>query len=74
MKRMIRNLKTKKQTNYSFPLMLNTDILYERQNTILELVQKDYFSVGHHNLKSQTPHSKSNKILPLAPILFNHLI
>ena len=54
--------------------MLNADILYERQNTILELVQKDYFSVGHHNLKSQTPLSKSSKILPLAPILFNYLI
>ena len=54
--------------------MLNADILYERQNTILELVQKDYFSVGHDNLKSQTPLSKGSKILPLAPILFNQLI
>ena len=54
--------------------MLNTEILYESQNTILQLVQKYYFSVEHQNLMSQTPLSKRSKILTLAPILVNNLI
>ena len=45
--------------------MLNAEILYESQNTISELVQEEHFSVEHDNLKSQTPLSKSCKILPL---------
>ena len=35
--------------------MLNVEILYKSQNTILELIQKDHFIVEHHNLKVQTP-------------------
>ena len=54
--------------------MLTAEILYESQNTIFELVQKDHFSVQHHSLKSQTPLSKRSKILPLAPILVDNLI
>ena len=54
--------------------MLNIEILYESQNTILEIVQGDHFSVEHHNLKSQTPLSKCSRILPLTPILVNNLI
>ena len=54
--------------------MLNAEILYENQNTILELVQKYRFGLEHHNLKSWTPLSKRSKILPLAPILVNNLI
>ena len=74
-KLMIRNWKIKKnKPKESFPLMLNTEILYESQNTILQLIQKYYFSVEHHNLMSQTPLSKRSKILTLAPILVNNLI
>ena len=72
---LIRNWKVKKnKPKESFQLMLNIEILYESQNTILELVQKDHFSVDHHNLKSQTPLSKRSDILPLAPILVDNLI
>ena len=42
----------KNKPKESFPLMLNAEILYASQNTILELVQKDLFSVDRHNLKS----------------------
>ena len=71
---MIRNWKIKKnKPKESFPLMLNAEILYESQ-TLLELVQKDHFSVEHRNLKSQTPLSKRSKIIPLALILVNNLI
>ena len=49
--------------------MLNVEILYKSQNTILELIQKDHFIVEHHNLKVQTPLSKRSRILPLAPTL-----
>ena len=74
-KLMIRNWKIKKnRPKESFPLMLPTEILYECQNTTLELVQKDHFSVEHHNLKSHIPLSKRSKILPLAPILVANLI
>ena len=34
--------------------MLIAGILYESQNTVLELVKKNHFSVEHHNLKSHT--------------------
>ena len=54
--------------------MLNAEILYESQNIILELVQKDHFIVEHHNLKSQTPLSRRSKILPLPQILVDNLI
>ena len=53
---MIRNWKIKKnKPKESFPLMVTAETLYESQNTILELAQKDHFSVEHHNLKSHTP-------------------
>ena len=42
--------------------MLNVEILYKSQNTILELIQKDHFTVEHHNLKVQTPLSKRSRI------------
>ena len=48
--------------------------MYENQNKILELVQKDHFSVEHYNLKSQTPLLKRSKILPLVKTLVNNLI
>ena len=54
--------------------MLNAEILYESQNTALQLVQKDNFSIEHHNLKSQILLAKCSKILPLALILVNNLI
>ena len=74
-KLMIKNRKIKKnKPKESFLSMLNAEILYESQNTILELVQEDHFSVEHHNLESQTPLSKRNKILPLTPILVSNLI
>ena len=58
----------------SFPLILIAEILYQSQNTILKLVQKDHFSVEHHILKTQTSLSNHSKILPSAPILVNNLI
>ena len=74
-KLMIKNRKIKKnKPKESFLSILNAEILYESQNTILELVQEDHFSVEHHNLESQTPLSKRNKILPLTPILVSNLI
>ena len=74
-KLMIKNRKIKKnKPKESFLSMLNAEILYESQNTILELVQEDHFSAEHHNLESQTPLSKRNKILPLTPILVSNLI
>ena len=74
-KLMIKNRKIKKnKPKESFLSMLNAEILYESQNTILELVQEDHFSVEHHNLESQSPLSKRNKILPLTPILVSNLI
>ena len=42
--------------------------------TILEIVQKDHFEIEHHDLKPQTPLSKCNKVLPLAPILVDKVI
>ena len=45
----------KNKPKESFLLMLNVEILYKSQNTILELIQKDHFIVEHHNLKVQTP-------------------
>ena len=72
---MIRNWKKKKKKPKArFPLMLTAEILYESQNTILELVWKYHFSVEHCNLKSQTPSSKRSKILPSPPILVDNLI
>ena len=74
-KLMIKNRKIKKnKPKESFLSMLNAEILYESQNTILELVQEDHFSVEHHNLESRTPLSKRSKILPLTSILVNNLI
>ena len=74
-KLMIRKWETKKnKPKESFPLMLNAEILYESQNAILELVQKDHFNVEHHKKKSQKPLSKRSKILSLAPIVVNNLI
>ena len=54
--------------------MLKPEILYKSQNTILELVQNNDFSLEHHNLKSQTPLSKRGKILSLVTILVDKLI
>ena len=55
-KLMIRNWKIKKnKPKESLPFMLNAEILYESQHTILELVQKDHFSGKHHNFKSDSP-------------------
>ena len=55
-KLMIRNWKIKKnKPKESLPFMLNAEILYESQHTILALVQKDHFSGKHHNFKSDSP-------------------
>ena len=64
----------KNKPKESFLLMLNVEILYKSQNTILELIQKEHFIVEHHNLKVQTPLSKRSRILPLAPTLVGNLI